>query len=460
MVMIEKVIQKIEAEMLTDAINKIMSTEVTSEAIVTRLPVVDTLTDSNKVYCGKISVLFVDIRESTRLSEMFSNEQIVKIYRSYIRLVVQAVRYSGGVVRDFMGDGALAVFVDEKEDKSEDKAVHAARYITTSIDKILNPILDRRMKYRISCGIGIHTGEVSIAKVGMKGREQRDDAESEYGVAWIGNSTNLASKYSGAVDNGTIFIDVSTYAGLSSIEDKHIWTRVEISKGKYILSGYTAKHYYLPVDVDGETCPAGSTSTTIGLVNELQDILNKQLDDILKETKALEKLKLSLVEKGKELDRREASLNTKQRKNIETERELNEREYDFYCKVLASGHCKSSYVLEMGQDFWEDYLDKAIIAGSKLNINAHIVKQDVSYAMVSIYIDLGQYDKAYDFLVEQATGYPWLSAAKVEDVVKHTKRCDKLKLAIYARIVQGDLSPENQNEFEKIVNWLVFEYKG
>ena len=109
--------------------------------------------------------------------------QLVKIYRSYIRTVVQAVRYSGGVVRDFMGDGVLALFINNEEGKSEDKAVRAARYITTAIDKLLNPILDQTMKHRISCGIGIHTGDISLSKVGMKGKEQQDDAENEFGIA-------------------------------------------------------------------------------------------------------------------------------------------------------------------------------------------------------------------------------------------------------------------------------------
>lgn len=126
----------------------------------------------------------------------------MKIYRSYIRTVVQAIRYSGGVVRDFMGDGVLSVFVDDEEGKSEDKAVHAARYITTAIDKILNPKLDESIKHRISCGIGIHTGDISLSKVGMKGKEQDDTAENEFGIAWIGNSTNLACKYSNAVNCG------------------------------------------------------------------------------------------------------------------------------------------------------------------------------------------------------------------------------------------------------------------
>ena len=46
----------------------------------------------------------------------------------------------------------------------------------------------------------------------MKGKEQCDDEENEFGIAWIGNSTDLACNFSGAVNCGTIFISTSTYS--------------------------------------------------------------------------------------------------------------------------------------------------------------------------------------------------------------------------------------------------------
>ncbi|MBE5900368.1 MAG: adenylate/guanylate cyclase domain-containing protein [Lachnospiraceae bacterium] len=230
-------ISKADIELLSKPVDKIISTEVLEKSVMDKIPLLDELPDTNKTYCGKISVLFVDIRESTKLPEMFSSEQLVKIYRSYIRTVVQAIRYSGGVVRDFMGDGVLAIFVDDEADKSGDKAVHAARYITTVIDKILNSILEKEMKYRISCGIGVHTGEVSLSKVGMKGKEQDDETENEYGIAWIGNSTSLACKYSGAVECGTIFISDSTYVELSNIDSKQNWESISFTTAKIILKG-------------------------------------------------------------------------------------------------------------------------------------------------------------------------------------------------------------------------------
>ena len=82
-----------------------------------------------------------------------------------------------------MGDGVLTLFIDDVDGTFEDKAVHVARYITTAIDKFLNLVLDKKMKHRISCGIGIHTGELSLSKMGMRGKEQSEDFEKNQN--WI-----------------------------------------------------------------------------------------------------------------------------------------------------------------------------------------------------------------------------------------------------------------------------------
>lgn len=457
----EDKIKKYELDLLSAAINRIISTEVLENTMPNQLPLTDDLTDSNKIYHSKASILFVDMRKSTKLPEKFSSTQLAKIYRSYIRVVVQAIRYSGGVVRDFMGDGVLAVFVDNEDGKSEDKAVRAARYITTTIDKFLNPILDQAIKHRISCGIGIHTGDVLLSKVGMKGKEQQEGKENEFGIAWIGNSTNLACKFSGAVDNGTIFISTSTYSELSDIDGKQKWEKIVISNGDNVLEGYIAKQYYLLLDIDTdiEPCPAGKGVITLSLADELKKEYRKQLADIERKAEELGEKEKSFQAKEQQLNCRASEINQKYKGNIFREQEINKQEYRFYCNVLGSGHCKASYIKEMGKEFWEDNLNKALWAGNKIGKDEHAVKQEVSYAMVSIYEHLELYDKAYDFLVEQAAGYSWLHLFTVQNIVKKVGYCDRLKTAVYIRLEKNDLSTECRIEFEKIKNWLLYYYK-
>lgn len=455
--MIDKEISKYETDLLSSAINKIVSAEVLEKDISGKLPLIENLSDSNKIFQGKASVLFVDMRESTKLPEEYSTDQLVKIYRCYIRTVVQAIRYSDGVVRDFMGDGVLAVFIDDEKNKSEDKAVNAARYITTAIDKFLNPVLDRTIKYRISCGIGIHTGNISLSKVGMKGKEQDNESENEYGIAWIGNSTNLACKFSSAVDSGAIFISSSTYAALTNIDDKQKWEKVDILKGSNLLSGYISKQYYLKLDKDIEPCVATSCSKAMSLVDTLIAEYQKQLIDIIRRTDELSRKEQTLQDKEQRINEQEAEVNRKCKENHAMERALCVQKYKFYCEVLRSGHCKKDYVKAMGQDFWEDNLEEVISAGATIGKNEREVKQKVSYAMVSIYADLELYDKAYDFLVEQALGCEWLLLSTVQDIVKEVGYSDRIKSAIYSRLAKDDLDSLRKKEFEKIKDWLVKE---
>lgn len=458
--MSEDKIKRTELDLLSTAINRIISSEVLENDVSGAIPLTNNLSDSNKIYYGKASILFVDMRESTKLPDKFNKIQLVKIYRSYIRSIVQAIRYSGAFVIDFMGDGVLAVFIDNEDGGSEDKAVRAARYITTVVDKLLNPVLEQEIKHRISCGIGIHTGEISISKVGMKGKEQCDDEENEFGIAWIGNSTNLACKFSGAVNCGTIFISTSTYSALSDIDGKQKWEKVNFFKSGNVLDGYIAKQYYLQIDDNLEPYPAENSLETLNLADELKKEYNKHLANIEIRTEALGKKEQILQAKENQLNCKAAEINKKSQENIYMEQAINKREYQFYCDVLRSGHCKSAYVREMGQDFWEENLDAVLSAGIKIGKSVYEVKQEISFAMVSIYEALELYDKAYDFLVEQAKGCSWLHLFTVQNIVNKVRYCDRLKTVLYARLGKDDLSVEDRIEFEKIKNWLVFEYKS
>lgn len=226
-----------------------------------------------------------------------------------------------------------------------------------------------------------------------------------------------------------------------------------------MLDGYIAKQYYLLLDSDIEPCPAGNSVTTLSLADELKMEYQKQLADIERKAKELGKKEQSLQSKEHQLNCKAAEVNQQAKENISRERAINNREYQFYCDVLRSGHCQSVYVKGMGKDFWEGNLADALSAGLKIGKSEHVVKQEISFAMVSIYEILELYDKAYDFLVEQATGFPWLHLYTVQTIVNKVGYCDRLTTAIYMRLAKDDLSPEDRCEFEKIKNWLVFNYK-
>ena len=80
-----------------------------------------------------------------------------------------------------------------------------------------------------------------------------------------------------------------------------------------------------------------------------------------------------------------------------------------------------------------------------------------SYALEVVFSCLNQ-KKAYDYLVEQATGYAWLNEGVVKKIVQKIGCCQRLIPALYIRLASDDLDPAYREEFERIKNWLVFEY--
>lgn len=300
--MSESLIPATEFESATNAVNNILGQPVEEIEITDILPPLNDITDSNKVFKGKLSVLFVDMRKSTDLTDEIKSRKMVKVYRLFIRMVIQAIRYSGGHTRQFAGDGIMGIFQDSAEDEqiitSSQKAVRAARYIHTLIDYCLNPALKKSMNICIGCGVGICTGTVMITKVGMRGKEGDEKAENETGAVWVGSTTNYASRYCGLASPCEIFIDENTY---SEIENSEVWIKTSRTKGNKIFDGYIANGYYmaLPEGVATETVKSdeqpNSESTFIQeIFAETQEKALLLVDEISKKSSelavALEKL--------------------------------------------------------------------------------------------------------------------------------------------------------------------------
>ncbi|MDD4565090.1 MAG: adenylate/guanylate cyclase domain-containing protein [Eubacteriales bacterium] len=193
------ILPKSEYDSAINALDNILSQTVESIALTDAVPLLDDVADSNKVFKGKLSVLFVDMRKSTDLTDELKAKKMVKVYRAFIRMIIQGIRYAGGFARQFAGDGIMGVFHDSSDEdsvtRSSQKAVNAARYILTLIDYCLNPSLKKYIPdVAVGCGVGICTGDIMITKVGMRGKEADESSENETGIVWVGSTTNYAKK--------------------------------------------------------------------------------------------------------------------------------------------------------------------------------------------------------------------------------------------------------------------------
>lgn len=320
----DDVISKSDLKKAYNYLENILKQDVESIELSDRIPSINDLSDANTVFKGKLSVLFVDIRKSINLADELEAINMAKVYRAFIRSVVQAIRYSGGESRQFAGDGVMAVFQDNAETSitSEQQAIKAARYIISMVDYCLNPLLSKHMDgLAIGCGIGIRTGTVLMTKVGMRGKEADENSENEMSIVWTGSTTNYASRYCSLAKACEIFVDETTYA---NAQNNGKWEKDTRIKDDKTFIGYIIESYYLslPDDIDNEkvTCCEDKSepnftqeifydmkSKAVEIVNEITEKsmeLSKKIDELNKKEQDLVAEKSRLLKEYEEKTRK------------------------------------------------------------------------------------------------------------------------------------------------------------
>ena len=168
------------------------------------------------------SVLFVDIRGFTAISEQKQPVDVVDLLNSYFTRVTEAVVGNGGHLNKFIGDEAMAIFGAPVPDRTHaDAAVRAALEIQAKM-ATLEPG-GAGPEVPIQVGIGINSGKMVAGNLGSETR-------MEYTV--IGDNVNVASRLTSLAGRGEILISKKTFDRLA----EHTVFRIE-EKGSVTLRG-------------------------------------------------------------------------------------------------------------------------------------------------------------------------------------------------------------------------------
>jgi class 3 adenylate cyclase len=136
----------------------------------------------------EVSILFQDLRGFTSMAEQMDPAVLVDVLNQLFTEMVAAVEAEGGVVKQFLGDGVMALFGTPVA--VTDHAVRAVRAAQGMARRLagLNLRLKAQGRPTLQIGVGIHTGEVVTGKIGP-------DTRVEYGV--VGDPVNVASRIEG-----------------------------------------------------------------------------------------------------------------------------------------------------------------------------------------------------------------------------------------------------------------------
>ncbi len=136
----------------------------------------------------EVSILFQDIRGFTALSAKLDAATLLRVLNQFFTEVVAAVEAEGGMVKQFTGDGVMALFgAPQRREDHPERAVRAALGIVSRLDQV-NKALESQGVPSLRIGVGLHTGEVIAGLIGP-------DERVEYGV--VGEPVNLASRVEG-----------------------------------------------------------------------------------------------------------------------------------------------------------------------------------------------------------------------------------------------------------------------
>lgn len=130
-------------------------------------------------------ILFVDIREFTKIAEHNLPFDVVYILNKYYAVCGKIIEANGGRLDKFIGDGIMAIF-DNTTDIHQNcfNAVEAASKISKSMTELnaeLKSDFDEEMRF----GMGIHAGETIVGMMGY-GKTVSETA--------VGDNVNVAAR--------------------------------------------------------------------------------------------------------------------------------------------------------------------------------------------------------------------------------------------------------------------------
>jgi len=150
----------------------------------------------------ELSILFLDIRGFTTLSEKLKPEEVVDFLNTMFDLITEKALENRGTIDKFIGDAAMIIFNAPLDVEDHPYyAVKTAYDIQQGMKEVTKRIHDK-YGVTVNIGVGINTGQVVVGNIGSYLRVD---------YTAIGDNVNIASRIESNTIAGQILVSESTY---------------------------------------------------------------------------------------------------------------------------------------------------------------------------------------------------------------------------------------------------------
>ena len=145
----------------------------------------------------KLAVLFLDICGFSKIDSEEDKDQdrVLKLLNLFMAEMLYVVREHGGTFEKNTGDGLMAYFGGGASDSTL-QAVEAAVTMHHYNDRVISPRLRSHGLEEVRFRVGVETGRVTVANVGVRG--------DHHSLVALGNTANIACRLMELIPDGGI----------------------------------------------------------------------------------------------------------------------------------------------------------------------------------------------------------------------------------------------------------------